>query len=403
MTNKTIVVVSGQVDATIREYQPDVEFLIFRTLSDLGKHVDYEPIRASVLFFTKDVVGETNSAFTYLYNLVTNNSYLNVDRVIYITEEHSKELVSFNYLLDEFSIENWECIQGSMTRAFITEVINGTFREDKFDSKRKAVYRTPRADYVKQQLRKKDSLDEDYIDDEKDLMDIPDEEIPEQVVPEHPESLQRVYIAGHPGYERSVFTFLAAQYLALTNKVILIESDPEYHTITEFSTKSKINACRVSMSMIYDDIARAIQVIKEAQENLVIIECVERIPFDYKFICSLIFYNLIEDFDYLMYEMTPDEIAENTKVTVTVPSTVIGTLKIGESIDKSLVDNCRFIGINLKHLPEIHINSGIVMSTLLSDLLSTKDIICPVITVSTLTLKGAAYDLGAILGKGVLV
>ena len=402
MVNKTIIIVSGQVDATIREYQPDVEFLIFRTIRDLSDHVEKNPIRAQTLFFTKDVVGTTNSSFSYLHKLVSENDYLHVDRVVYITEVNSDDLVSFNYLCDEFELENWESIEGSMSRAFITEVINGTFREDRFNSKRKAVYRTPRADYVKQQLRNKDSLDEEYLDDEKDLGGIPDEELPPLEIPEHVDTLSRVYIAGNEGFERSVFTFLAAQYLSLTNKVLLVESDPDYHTITEFSTKSGVDAYRVSVTQLYEDVATAIEAIRNAPSNLVILEAIDRIDFNYKYICSLLFYNLSEDFDYLMYEMTLDEIPSNTPVTVTVPSTVLGVLQTAEKIDKSLIDKCRFIGINIKQLPELHINSGVVMSTLLDDLLSTQNIICPVITVSTLKLSGTAYDLGAILGKGII-
>lgn len=403
MTYKTMIVVSGMVDATIREYQPDIDIKIFRSLSELGSYVDTQPIRADILFFTKDVVGTTNSAFEYLYSLLTNNSYLAVDRVIYITEENAAELASYNFLIESKEIDNWEYVTGSMSRAYVTEVINGTFRSDKFDSKRKAVYRTPRAEYVKQQLKNKDSLEEEYIDDEKDLMDIPDEEIPEIKVVEHRDILQRVYIAGESGYERSVFAFLAAQYLSLTNKVLIVESDPDYHTITEFSTKSNVEATRVSMSMLFEDPARFFTVVKQAEHNLVIVECIDRITFDYKYICSLIFYNLVEDFDFLIYEMSLDDIPSKTHVTITVPSTVIGTLRVGEAVDKSLVPYCSFIGVNIKQLPELHINSGVVMSTLLSDLMSTKNIICPVITVSTLKLVGTAYDFGAILGKGVMV
>ena len=36
VTNKTIIIVSGMVDATIKEFQPDTEFQIFRTFEELG-------------------------------------------------------------------------------------------------------------------------------------------------------------------------------------------------------------------------------------------------------------------------------------------------------------------------------------------------------------------------------
>ncbi|MCM1215016.1 MAG: hypothetical protein NC548_10905 [Lachnospiraceae bacterium] len=398
MKDKTIVIISGQVDATIKEQQPDVEFKIFRTLEDFGNTLDRNPIRAQTLFFTKDVVGGVNSTLSYLRKLVTENDYLVVDHIVYITETDSEELESVRYLIEEFGLDNWDIITGSMSRVFIAEVINGTFRGEKMSLKRKAVFRRPRQDYVKQKLREQTTLDEEYEDDDNDLSDIPDEEVPVLEAPKHSEHLQYMYIAGLPGYERTVFAFLAAQYIALTNKVIIIESDPDYHTLTEFSTKSKVDALHISMTMLYEDPGNIIQAIKETNKNLVIVECIDRIHFDYKYICALLYYNLIDDFAYMISEISLGEITSNMQVTVTVPSTVIDTLHTGELVDKSLVPNCRFVGVNLKHLPTIHVNSGVVMSTLLSDILSTTDIICPVVTVTSLLLNSTAYDLGGILG-----
>lgn len=398
MQTKTVVIVSGQVDATIKEYQRDVDFRIFRTIEELGNYLDRNPIRAQTLFFTKDTVGGVNSTLSYLRKLVTENDYFTVDQVVYITENDSEELESIEYLIDEFHLDNWDIITGSMSRVFIQEVINGTFRGEKVNLRRRAVYRRPRADYVKQQLKNHDSLEEEYIDDEQDLGDIPDEEVPTLETPKHVEHLQYVYIAGLEGYERSVFTFLAAQYLSLQHRVILVESDPEYHTITEFVTKSQVDALHISMTMLYENPMEMVQAIRDSDKNLIIVESIDRIDFDYKFICSLLYYNLMDDVSYMLAEIELGEITSNMTVTVTVPSTVIGTLHTGELIDKSLVPNCRFVGVNLKHLPEIHVNSGVVMSTLLSDILSTNDIICPVVTVSSLSLNSTAYDLGGILG-----
>lgn len=398
MQNKTVVIVSGLVDATIKEYQPDVEFLMFRTIEELGNHLDKNPIRAQTLFFTQDTIGGVNSTISYLRKLVTENDYCSVDQVVYITETDAEELESVTYLIDEFHLDNWDIITGSLSRVFIQEVINGTFRGERVNLKRKAVYRRPRADYVKQQVRKQDSLEEEYIDDETDLGNIPDEEIPTLETPKHEEHLEYVYIAGLKGYERTVFAFLAAQYLSLQNKVIIVESDPDYHMLTEFSTKSNVDALHVSMTMLYENPEEIIKAIKESDKNLVIVESIDRIDFDYKFICSLLYYNLINSATYMISEIELSEISSNMTAIVTVPSTVLGTLNTGELVDKSLVPNCRFVGVNLKHIPEIHINSGVVMSTLLSDVMSTNDIICPVVTVSSLLLNSTAYDLGIILG-----
>lgn len=402
MITKTIIVVSGLVDATVKEYQPDVDFRIFKSVEDLGNYLDTNPLRASSMYITKDVVGAANATFSYLRKLVVDNDYLVVDNVVYLTEEDSSELESLNYLIEEFGLNNWEIITGSMSRAFVTEIINGTFRGDKMDVKRKAVYRKPRAEYVKSQLKNYNSLDEDYADDEHDLAGIPDVEIPKTEIPMQEETLRFVRIAGLDNYERKAFTFIAAQYLALTDKTLLIESDAEYHTITEFSTKVNVEATRIPMSLLYEDMERALDAIRRAEHNLVIIECIDRIDFDYWFISSLLYYNLMNDFTYIIHEMDLYQLAMNNEATVVVPSTVLDTLKTGEQIDRSLVPNIKFVGVNLNQLPEIHINSGVVMSKLLADVLSTTDIECPVVTINSLCLRGSTYDLGRILGRSTI-
>lgn len=398
MASKTIIVVSGLVDATIKEYQPDVDFKIFHSLEGLGNYLETNPIRAEILFFTKDVVGGANSSFSYLRSLVTENDYLAVDRIIYITEEESEELVSLRYLIDEFKLDNWEVIQGTVHRSFIQEVINGTFREDTFNANRKVVIRKPRAEYVKQQLKNKDSLEETYPDDDNDLSDIPDVEIPEFTAEAREESLRKIFIAGDVRRVRTAFAVLAAQYLSLTDRVLLVESDPEYHTLTEFVTKAGIKADVVTITDIYEDIDRALAIIRSSSSNLIIVECIDRIRFDYNYITTLLYYSLIYDLDYILVEMPIEEIPHKTNVTVVVPSTVTGVLMTGELIDKSMVDYCSFIAVNMMDLPETQIDSGVVVSNILNDIISVQSVKCPVIQVSSLRLNGAAYDLGSVFG-----
>jgi len=402
MANKTIVIISGMVDATIKEYQPDMDFKMFRNIDGLDNYLETNPIRADLLFFTHDVVAGAASTFSYLKDILTQNDYIEVDRVIYITEEDAPELSSFKYLREEFNLTNWEIIEGSMNRSFVQEVINGTFRDDNYDVNRKVVIRRPRADYVKQQLKHHESLEQEYIDDDHELLDIPAEELPEMEVDERPEILEKVYIAGHKSKERTAFSLLAAQYLSKTDRVLIVESDPDYHLLSEYATKANLDCLVVTITDIYDDLNRALNIIRESKNNLVIIECIDRIPFNYNYIISLLYYNLISDFKYLITEISIEEVPHATIVTVIVPSTITDTLSTGELIDKSMVPYCRFVGIDLGYLPETHVSSGVVMSKILNDILSEKDILCPVVTISSLRLGDTAYDLGGILGRSAL-
>lgn len=397
MTDKTEIIVSSIVDATVKESQPDVDFKMFRQLEQLGAYLETDAIRASTMFITSDVIVQPNSSFSYIIDILENNKFLKVDRVIYITEEKAPEVKVLRYLLDRYGIENWEVLEGPMTRAYVSSVIGGTLQKDKFISKRKAVIRIPRRDYLKQQMRNKESLDEEYEDDDADLMDIEDVPVPEEKVLISESHMQKRYIAGKAGEERTAFALLAAQYLSMGGKTILLENDPEFHSTTEFVTKSEVDALLIPLDRLMADTNAALQEVKETEKKLIVFICINRIEFSYKFICDLVFYNLRDSADYMIIESDLDEVPKNTDVTVVLPNTVIGCLKTCENIDIASLSFYRFVAVSFHQIQEVHIESGAVMSKLLQDLLSDTRIECPVVTVTSLRISASPYDLGKIL------
>lgn len=397
MTDKTEIIVSSIVDATVKESQPDVDFKMFRQLEQLGAYLETDAIRASTMFITSDVIVQPNSSFSYIIDILENNKFLKVDRVIYITEEKAPEVKVLRYLLDRYGIENWEVLEGPMTRAYVSSVIGGTLQQDKFISKRKAVIRIPRRDYLKQQMRNKESLDEEYEDDDADLMDIEDVPVPEEKVLISESHMQKRYIAGKAGEERTAFALLAAQYLSMGGKTILLENDPEFHSTTEFVTKSEVDALLIPLDRLMADTNAALQEVKETEKKLIVFICINRIEFSYKFICDLVFYNLRDSADYMIIESDLDEVPKNTDVTVVLPNTVIGCLKTCENIDIASLSFYRFVAVSFHQIQEVHIESGAVMSKLLQDLLSDTRIECPVVTVTSLRISASPYDLGKIL------
>ena len=58
---KSIIVVSSYVDSTIREYQTDVTFHLFKTLDELDSYVETSPLRAQEIFLTKEVFPNVNT------------------------------------------------------------------------------------------------------------------------------------------------------------------------------------------------------------------------------------------------------------------------------------------------------------------------------------------------------
>lgn len=400
MIEKTIVIISKLVDATIKEYQPDTEFLIFQAPQDFGIYVESDPVRATTLFVTSDMLTNSNSTLTYLKQLVCDNEFVNIDRVLLLMEEDCPARKSAEFIITEENLTNWEIQTGSMTRAYVTEVINGTYRNESTHYKRRAVYRVPRTDYLKQRLRERDTLDEPYADDDNDLAAIPDIDVPPEIVTESVKKLEKYYIIGDESDERTALAFLSAQYLAQTGKTLIVESDCEYHTLTEFVTKSGVDCKFIEVRDIYASINAALKAIRDSEQNLIVIGAIERTQFSYAFLVNLLYYSLQTDIDNFIVELPFNELPYGRRITAVAPSTVIGMLKMSEQLDKSMIPNTQFVGVNLNQLPEVHVNSGVVMSYVLRDVLGDNDILCPVVTVTSLRLNGTVYDLGSVLNGG---
>lgn len=400
MIEKTVVIISKLVDATIKEYQPDTEFLIFQTPQDFGIYVENDPVRATTLFVTSDMLTNSNSTLTYLRQLVCDNEFVNIDHVLLLMEEDHPARKSAEFIIEEENLDNWEIQTGSMTRAYVTEVINGTYRNESTHFKRKAVYRVPRADYVKQKLRERDTLDEPYTDDDNDLADIPDIDIPPEIVTESVKKLEKYYIVGDKSDERTALAFLSAQYLAESGKTIIVESDSDYHTLTEFVTKSGVDCQLIEIKDIYESVSVALDTIRNTDHKLIVIGAIERTQFSYSFIVNLLYYSLGTDIDNFVVELPYSEIPYGRHITAVAPSTVIGALRVCEQLDKTMLSRTRFVGVDLNQLPEVHVNSGVVMSYILRDVFGDNSILCPVVTITSLKLNGSIYDMGTVLNGG---
>lgn len=399
MQQRTLIVVSGMVDATIGEYQPDVNFKIFTNLDELNSYLDHNPIRAVTMFITQDIVSAAPTAsFSFIKDMMLYNDYLVVDKFVYITSTDGPEIKAFTYLKEEFNLDEWELVTGDLTHLFVQEIINGTYGKDEQSVKRKVVVRRPRADYVADKMKHIESLQESYPDDENDLGGIPDEELPEPEIEVKDRSLHRLYISGLRTRARTAFSVLAAQYLALSAKVILVESDSEYHLLTEYITKADIPCTRLTMSALYQNPKLTIENIRNAETNLVVITCIDRIDFDYNYITTLLYYNLTSDLDYMIIEADIDEVPYAVNFTCVVESTITGILETGEQIDKSAVKFAKFVGVDTGELPETHVSSGTVMSAILCDILTADNIVCPVLRISSLRLGDTVYDLAAVIG-----
>lgn len=394
---RTIIVVSALVDATIREGQADTTFILKHTMEELAEHIESTPVRADYLYFTQETIPHTNTTLNYLISMLE-NPFLKVDKVCYVTEKGAKELPSIHYIVEEKGFDNWEIVEGYLTREYVTGVITGAMRTDSFNKRRKALYRVPRAAYLQDRIKNRDSLEEPYEDVERMLKEVPPVEVPEPTISDSEEIAPIVHIAGLDTEERTALVFLLAQYLSLEGKTLIIDKDSAYHTLSEFVTKSGVECKQITVTEFLDDPERALEIIKTCSEKLICITAVERVSYSYAFLCNVLYSNLSTKISYFVREDDFDEAPLTMPYIVCVPSSVLGILKTCEQVDSNYVKLMHFVGVNLQSLPETRILNGNTMATIISDVLETDIDETVILNIRSLKIGGeSGYDLRSII------
>lgn len=396
--SKSVIVISSYVDSTIREYQVDVRFHLFKTLDELDQYVEQTPLRADELFVTKEVFPNVNTSLNYFMQLLE-NPFLKVDKITYITEVNSPEIASVNYIIDQKKYENWEIVEGHLTREYVSGIINGNLRNEVLNPKRKAVYRVPRETYLKERLKNRDSLEEEYEDDEKQLRNIPDMELPDSSISDSSNVCEIYKIVGADNDERTMFAFLTAQYLSFSGKTMILERDVDYHRLTEFVTKAELpNVMLVEVAELLSNPVQVIEKIRASSAKLIVVGAIRRVSYKYNFVLSILYNNLMSDVRYLVQEMSFEEAPSTEKYIAVFPSTIIGILNMAENINLTTVHNARFVGMDLHQLPALLINSSKAVSTILEDILEVQNIGVQLIAVNSLKIGGdSTYDLRSII------
>lgn len=396
---KSIVVLSGLVDSTLKEYQKDVTFFIFKTLEELDEYVTHTPIRAETLFFTRDAIPQVNTSLNYLVNIL-DRVFFKVDNVIYITEPDSPELKSIDFLIKDIGMSNWEVITGALTREYVTNVINGSARDDFTNTKRKAVYRVPKEAYVRERSKQSELMEaEKYPDDDEILKEMPNEKIPVYIPPERGSICQMYDIVGDDAIERTLFSFIIAQYLATKGKTLILERDWEFHSLGECVTKSGVKCGIFYVDDILSDPLNTIEKIRDCNEKLVAVLCKRKFQYNYSFVFNLLHSRLLDYFVYAVREDVFGEEPTEGRYSVVFPNTMMGVLSMCKNINMNFIRYTKFIGVHMDTLKELRLPTTEAISAIIEDVLNTHDIQnVELVSISSLIMGiESNYDLRSVL------
>lgn len=398
--NKTVIIVSTHVDVIIKEQQPDVKFILFRNLQELSAYVENTPIRANTLYITREtLLPAVNTSLNFLMTML-DNPFLAVDKVEYITEVDSVEINSIQYVIEDLGITNWRITKGALTREFVTGIISGTLQSDEITPMRKAVYRQRKDVYIKDKLKNKESLEESYLSEEDILSDIEDEEVTPIVPMQVEEVCKTVTIAGLDLEERTVFSFIMAQYLSFSGKTIIIEKDFEYLRLSDIASKSNTVYVKIDVEELFQNTEEVFRFIRNTNNKLIVLTCSQRSDHDYQFLCNFIYNNLVDSLSYLVVESDMKELNLYSQYVTVLPNNIIDVIKTIEQVPDNFENNAKFVGISMKNINELKILDSDALTVIVKDLLQVSyDFEVPVLNISSLKLGGAAHDLRMFIGS----
>lgn len=359
ISREKMFVVSEILDESIKSQTAVFDVRLFKTFVEFESYIEGTPIIINTLVVTSRELPFNNSNMTRLSNVV-GSPFLRIDgQVIYVIDKSfDKKVVNKFFDSNNLGVEV-VVYQNDLSLRYVTDIVTGEARDVQENKTYDVVYRVRASEYMKQQSTLSyDTLDKDYITDEDDMAGIPEEEIPEDVIPEATKDLEIKYVCGEDREERTAMVFLLSQYLSLSSKTIIIEHDRKYHRLTEFYTKSQLDGLFITVMEIYQNVEEVINRIKNTNKRLIVIGTIERVKYDYNFLFTLLYNNLRGYVDYMIMECDYHELPYNVNVVYVTSNIVSEIIKMATSIKQVVIpEKTKFIGMQMNTLNPCYVNT----------------------------------------------
>lgn len=359
ISREKMFVVSEILDESIKSQTAVFDVRLFKSFVEFESYVEGTPIIINTLVVTSRELPFNNSNMTRLSNVV-DSPFLRIDgQVIYVIDKSfDKKVVNKFFDSNNLGVEV-VVYQNDLSLRYVTDIVTGEARDVQENKTYDVVYRVRASEYMKQQSTLSyDTLDKDYITDEDDMVGVPEEEIPEDVIPEATKDLEIKYICGEDREERTAMVFLLSQYLSLSSKTIIIEHDRKYHRLTEFYTKSQLDGLFITVMEIYQNVEEVINRIKNTNKRLIVIGTIERVKYDYNFLFTLLYNNLRGYVDYMIMECDYHELPYNVNVVYVTSNIVPEIIKMATSIKQVVIpEKTKFIGMQMNTLNPCYVNT----------------------------------------------
>lgn len=397
-----LFIVASNLDDSIKAQTVVFDVTLFKTFVDLEKYINSTPCVVNTIVISETDLEFNNVNMSRLITMLSSPFLKLENKFVYlISEQTNKDDV--DGFIETNEIDRWKVYQGDLSPRFITAIVTGEGRDTEIPEIEVHTYRMRAKDYVEYKQREQyEDNQRTYYTDEDLLSGIPDVEVPEDVVPSLDFKHKTYYIVGEQSLERTIFSFVLAQYLSLETKTLILESDVEYHTLSDIVTKSGVKCKLVKVEDLYRDCKSTINKIRETTARLIVVVATERVKFDYDFLFNLIISNTVGFVTNFVKECDFNDTPYGRSYTIVCRNTIPDILKCVSSLRYDVNPlNTVFVGMQINDIGSVNVTSA-EMQAVINSLLGKDDLTAQVVKAKGVKLKGDGiiYDVLSLVGRG---
>ena len=402
ISKERMFIVAGNIDDSIKSITPVYDISIFPNFLEFENYINTTPIVLGSIVISENELPFTSSNMARLLDILSAPFLKLTGSCIYlIGEDTSKDAVSS--FLEDVGDKSIIFYQGDLSSRFISDIVSGAGRIADEAETEVILYRMRASEYaVAQNIKKYESDSDKYETDEDKLAEIPDIEEPIVQVPTIDILSNTYYVVGKQSMERTLFTFIEAQYLALSGKTLIVESDVQYHRLTDMVLKSSVEFEFIDIEEFNVNPTKIIQDIKGSSAKLIVMGCKNRIVYSYDFVFDILMSNLTGYVDFFIKEcdftQTPYGSYYNIVCADTVPDVIECCNSLVYDVDEAKVT---MVGVRTNKKTDVNITST-EMTEIVRILLEKNNLFAEVVEADGINLRGEeiVYDVFSIISRG---
>lgn len=360
MIQKPRMVVVNEIDDSIKSKSSTNEVVIFQKYLSFKEYVESRPYIVDTLIITTKDLPFTNSNMDDLLKLLR-SPFLKVKEFIYLIPFDIEETMIDQFIEDN-ELLNWSVFQGDLaSKKFIEGIVSGEGRVSTGKKTMMVTYRVKMDDYNKHleldsAIKDTETIRHEFTEIEEE--DLPN--IPEMVLPSNYTN-DVYYIVGDDDTARTLATIVLAQYVSQTKTTFIFEKDVEYHRMTDYVTKSGIEADIVYIEDLVDNFKATIDRINNFNNKLIFLGAKKRIKYDYAMVFDLIKANVNLDAVFIK-ECTYEETPYGCRYVVATSNTVPDLLKAINSLRYDIDEDIMFVGVDCYSIKPVDISNSELQS-----------------------------------------